>query len=165
MEKDRQKVFSFVYPMIGLCGLSVFLGALWKQGWGEPTGFQYAMRLCCAAAVSLFGGYFLAAWGIDELGSRLFRLRHDVQRARCFAGYASVMTFVLQIVTGILPDFYIIALFVEFYTVYIVWEGSMRMMQVSEPLRLRFTLLASALLIACPILVRVLFDYLSVSLS
>lgn len=123
------------------------------------------MTQCCAVAVSLFGGYFLAAWGINEVGSRLFGLRHDVQRARCFAGYASVVTFVLQIVTGILPDFYIIALFVEFYTVYIVWEGSTHMMQVPEPLRLRFTLLASVLLIACPVLVRMLFIHLSVSLS
>ena len=31
------------------------------KGWGGPQSFQYAMTQCCAVAVSLFGGYFLAA--------------------------------------------------------------------------------------------------------
>ena len=62
MEEDRRKVFmAFVYPMIGLCGLSVFIGSLLTNGWGGPQSFQIAMTNCCAVAVALFGGYFLAA--------------------------------------------------------------------------------------------------------
>lgn len=54
LEEDRRKVFTaFVYPMIGLCGLSVFIGALLLKGWGGPQSFQYAMTQCCAVAVSL----------------------------------------------------------------------------------------------------------------
>ena len=34
MEEDRRKVYiAFVYPMIGLCGLSVFVGSLLTNGW------------------------------------------------------------------------------------------------------------------------------------
>ena len=45
LEEDRRKVFTaFVYPMIGLCGLSVFIGSLMAKGWGGPQSFQYAMR-------------------------------------------------------------------------------------------------------------------------
>ena len=59
MEEDRRKVFmAFVYPMIGLCGLSVFIGSLLTNGWGGPQSFQIAMTNCCAVAVALFGGYF-----------------------------------------------------------------------------------------------------------
>ena len=55
--EDRRKVFTaFVYPMIGLCGLSIFIGSLVAKGWGGPQSFQYAMTQCCAVAVSLFGG-------------------------------------------------------------------------------------------------------------
>ena len=166
LEEDKQRVYTvFVYPMIGLCGLSVFIGALLSNDWSGAASFQYAMTQCCAVAVSLFGGYFLAAWAIDEMGRRFFDLPADIALARRFAGYALVILFVLQIITGILPDFGIIALFVEFYTVYIVWEGSVRMMHVSEKLRLRFTVLSSILLIACPALVRLLFNELSVVLS
>ena len=33
LEEDRRKVFTaFVYPMIGLCGLSVFIGSLIAKG-------------------------------------------------------------------------------------------------------------------------------------
>ena len=51
MEEDRRKVFmAFVYPMIGLCGLSVFIGSLLTNGWGGPQSFQIAMTNCCAVA-------------------------------------------------------------------------------------------------------------------
>ena len=66
--EDRRAVLTvFVYPMIGLCGLSVFIGALWTNGWGGPQSFQLAMTQCCAVAVALFGGYFLAAYAINPV--------------------------------------------------------------------------------------------------
>ena len=59
MEEDRRKVYmAFVYPMIGLCGLSVFIGSLLTNGWGGPQSFQIAMTNCCAVAVALFGAIF-----------------------------------------------------------------------------------------------------------
>ena len=73
MEEDRRKVYmAFVYPMIGLCGLSVFIGSLLTNGWGGPQSFQIAMTNCCAVAVALFGGYFLAAYAINEMGTNVW---------------------------------------------------------------------------------------------
>ena len=73
MEEDRRKVFmAFVYPMIGLCGLSVFIGSLLTNGWGGPQSFQIAMTNCCAVAVALFGWLLLAAYAINEMGVRMF---------------------------------------------------------------------------------------------
>ena len=37
--------------------------------------------------------------------------------------------FLLQIVTGLLPDFRIIAWLLQFYIVYVVWEGAPILMQ------------------------------------
>ena len=79
MEEDRRKVYmAFVYPMIGLCGLSVFIGSLLTNGWGGPQSFQIAMTNCCAVAVALFGGYFLAAYAINEMGTRMFGLHSNM---------------------------------------------------------------------------------------
>ena len=61
---------AFVYPMIGLCGLSVFIGTFIGNTEGVAA-FQIAMTRCCAIFVSLFGGYFLAAYAIDQLGKKL----------------------------------------------------------------------------------------------
>ena len=46
LEEDRRKVFgAFVYPMIGLCGLAVFIGSLLVNGWGGP---QTILKQCLA---------------------------------------------------------------------------------------------------------------------
>ena len=165
-EEDRRKVFtSFVYPMIGLCGLSVFIGSLWTMGWGGPQSFQYAMTQCCAVAVSLFGGYFLAAYLINGLRVRMLMTDSDIPLTQQFAGYALVVLFVLKIIIGILPDFRIISWLLQFYIVYVVWEGSAKMMQVEEKDRLRFTILSSILLIACPTAIEWIFTKLTVMLN
>ena len=161
MEEDRRKVFmAFVYPMIGLCGLSVFIGSLLTNGWGGPQSFQIAMTNCCAVAVALFGGYFLAAYAINEMGTRMFGMHSNMPLTQQFAGYALVVPFLLQIVTGLLPDFRIIAWLLQFYIVYVVWEGAPIMMKVEEKQRLKYTLLSSVLLILCPTVIQIVFSKL-----
>lgn len=166
LEEDRRKVFvAFVYPMIGLCGLSVFIGSLLAKGWSGPESFQFAMTQCCAVAVSLFAGYFLAATLINELRVRLLKQETDVFLCRQFAGYALVVSFLLQIIIGVLPDFNIIAVLLQFYIVYVVWEGSVTLMQVTEKERLRFTLLSSMLLLLCPALIQLVFNQLLIAFN
>jgi len=166
MEEDRRKVYmAFVYPMIGLCGLSVFIGSLLTNGWGGPQSFQIAMTNCCAVAVALFGGYFLAAYAINEMGTRMFGMYSNMPLTQQFAGYALVVPFLLQIVTGLLPDFRIIAWLLQFYIVYVVWEGAPILMGVEEKQRLRYTLLSSVLLILCPTLIQIVFNKLTAILN
>jgi hypothetical protein len=166
LEEDRQRVFtSFVYPMIGLCALSVFIGSLLAMGWGGPQSFQYAMTRCCAVAVSLFGGCFLAAYLINGIRVRMFRMGSDIPLTQQFAGYSLVVTFLLKMIMGILPDFRIIGLLLQFYIVYVVWEGSKILVQVKEKNRLQFTILSSILLIVCPALIEWVFDKLTFMLN
>lgn len=166
LDTDRSKVLTgFVYPMIGLCGLSVFLGSLLEQGWSGPQSFQYAMTRCCALAVSLFGGYFLAAFLINLLRTGWLKQEDDLLLAQRFAGYSLSITFVVQIVIGLLPDFGIIATLLQFYLVYVAWEGSRTLLQVAEKELTRFTLAASALLLLCPFLIHTLFNKLMVVLN
>lgn len=164
--EDSRKVFiAFVYPMIGLCGLSVFVGSLLTNGWGGPQSFQVAMTNCCAIAVALFGGYFLAAYAINEMGIRMFGKPANMPLARQFAGYALVVSFLLQMVTGLLPDFRIITWLLQFYIVYVVWEGVPAMMHIEEKQRLKFTLLSSVLLIICPAVILFVFNKLTAILN
>jgi hypothetical protein len=48
----------------------------------------------------------------------------------------------------------------QFYIVYVVWEGVSVMMHVDEPLRLRLTIGYSLLLLVCPIVVKMLLNYI-----
>lgn len=166
IEEDRQKVYiAFVYPMIGLCALSVFIGSLLTNGWGGPQSFQIAMTDCCAVAVALFGGYFLAAYAINEMRVKMFGLASNKALAQRFAGYALVVPFLLQIVTGLLPDFRIIAWLLQFYIVYVIWEGAPILMKTEEKIRLKFTLISSALLIFCPAIIQFIFNKLTAILN
>lgn len=166
MEEDRRKVFTeFVYPMIGLCGLFVLIGSLVVNGWGGPQSFQIAMTQCCAVAVALFGGYFLAAYAINELRVKMFGMPSDTPLTQQFAGYALAVSFLLQMLTGLLPDFKVIAWLFQFYIVYVVWEGATILMQVEDKHRLRFTLLVSVLLIVCPAAIQFVFNKLTTILN
>lgn len=166
LEEDRRKVFTaFVYPMIGLCALSVFLGSLFTHGWGGPESFQIAMRNCCVVAVALFGGYFLAAYIINELGMKMFGLSNNMPLVQQFAGYSLVVTFLTNIVTGLLPEFILIAFILQFYIVYVVWMGASILMEVKETQRLKYTLIASLLLIVCPAGIQLIFGRLLVFLN
>lgn len=168
LEEDRRTVLTdFVYPMIGLCGLSVFIGSLFSRqpGWNGSQSFQYAMTQCCAVAVALFGGYFLAAYLINLYRTRYLQMEDDLPLARQFAGYALVVTFLLQLILGLLPDFRIVALLIQFYLVYVVWEGVPRLMGVNEQERLPFTIVTSLLLLGCPALIHWTFDKLTYYLN
>lgn len=164
--EDRRAVFtSFVYPMIGLCGLSVFIGSLLTNGWSGPQSFQIAMTQCCAIAVSLFGGYFLAAYAINQMSVKMFSMPSDAPLAQQFAGYALVITFLQNIIIGVLPDLLLISLLLQFYIVYIVWEGVGVLMLIREKSRLRFTIFSSVLLIVCPTVIQFAFNKLTAILN
>ena len=145
--------------------LHVFIGSLLTNGWGGPQSFQIAMTNCCAVAVALFGGYFLAAYAINEMGIKMFGMHANMPLVQQFAGYALVVPFLLQIVTGLLPDFRIIAWLLQFYIVYVVWEGAPIMMKVEEKQRLKYTLLSSVLLILCPTVIQFVFNKLTAILN
>lgn len=166
LEEDRRKVFStFVYPMIGLCGLSVFLGSLFSHGWGGPESFRYAMTQCCAIAVALFGGYFMAANLIHHYTTRMLNVATEKSLILQLAGYSMVVIFSLRIILALMPDFQIIALLLQFYTVYIVWEGCERLLQIDEEKRLKFTLVSSVALLFSPVVIEWIFGKLTYFLN
>lgn len=161
LQEDKRKVFvSFVYPLLGLCALSVFLGSLFTYGWGSPESYQKAMTKCCVVAVALFGGFFLAAYIINEVGTKVLKVDSDRDKVYQLSGYSLVVTFLTNIVSGIFPSFMFVGFVLQFYLIYIVWEGSSVLMDIREDIRLRYTLIVSALLILCPAAIQFVFNKL-----
>ena len=161
-EEDRRKVLgTFVYPMIGLCGLSVFIGTFIGNTAGV-SAFQIAMTRCCAIFVSLFGGYFLAAYAVNQLGKKLLNRGEQYELNQQFVGYAMVVTFVLDIISGLF-SISILHWILQFYTVFVVYEGARTLMKVEEAKLTRYTLIASVIVIVCPALIAAVFNELSVT--
>lgn len=164
LEDDRKKVMSeFVYPMIGLCGLSVFIGTFIGNTAGA-SAFQIAMTRCCAAFVSLFGGFFLAAYLTNLLGKRILGRKDELELNQQFVGYAMVVTFLLDAVSGLF-SISLLRWVLQFYTVFVAYEGARTLMDVDEKNLTRYSLMASVIIMVCPGLIEVVFDKLSLILN
>ena len=90
----------FVYPLIGLCGLSEFIGVFIGREFSSLM-FQVALTRCCAVAVALFGGFFLSAYVLDKLAVHWLKAGSMRGKMQVFTGYSMVVTFVLTIVSGL----------------------------------------------------------------
>lgn len=163
-EKDRRQLLvTFVYPLIGLCGLSVFIGTFIGNTAGVEA-FQIAMTRCCAVFVSLFGGVFLAAYIIDLLGKKWFDRTDPPELSQQFVGYGMVVTFVLDIISGLF-SISILRWILQFYTVFVVYEGARVLMEVKERDLTRYSLIASVVMILSPEIIAIVFNKLSIMLN
>ena len=153
----------FVYPMIGLCGLSGFLGTFIGNTEGV-SAFQVAMTRCCATFVSLFGGFFLASYLTNLLGQKMLGREDEKELNQQFVGYAMVVTFVLDIVSGLFA-ISILRWILQFYTVFVVYEGARSLMNVDEKDLTRYSLCAAVIIMICPSLIATVFDKLSLILN
>ncbi len=147
-EKGDEYLTRFVYPLIGLVTIAAFIGILFTQ---KEFNIELALKSAIKTLVSLFGGFFLASYLLNEWWGSLFKQEKDIKLCQRFVGYSSSMMYALNILLMILPvsDFFFLRIFV-LYTVYIVWEGAVPYMNVNEKDRLKFTMLASALIVLLP---------------
>ncbi|MDH6305139.1 hypothetical protein M2459_002236 [Parabacteroides sp. PF5-5] len=147
-EKNDEYLTQFVYPLIGLVTAAAFIGILFTQ---KEFSIELALKSSIKALVSYFGGFYLASYFLNELWSSFFKQEKDLKLCQRFVGYSSAMMYALNIILMLLPtsDFFFLRIFV-LYTVYIVWEGAVPYMKVTENIRLKFVLTASALIILLP---------------
>jgi hypothetical protein len=96
---------------------------------------------------------------------RLLEQRDDILLSQQFVGYCMTVTFLLQILTGILPNMGIISILLQFYVIYLVWEGSEKLLDVTEDKRTALTIIASVILLVCPPMIRFVFDQLNILLN
>jgi len=163
-EEDKKKVMTgFVYPMIGLCGLSVFLGTF-IENTADVSAFNIAMTRCCATVVSLFGGFFGAAYLMNLVGKKFFGREDELDLNRQFVGYAMVVVFALDVITGLFL-ISILRTILQFYTVFVVYEGARSLMKVAEKDLTRYSLIASVIILVCPNLIAKVFDKLPLILN
>lgn len=139
----------FVYPLLGLIALSAFIG-YWIHS--EAFDLAKALQVTCISFVAGFAGFFVASFLIDELSTSFLKIEKNINWARKFAGYSSIVFYLVTIFTNLLPSFFFVYLLL-FYTVYIIWEGSDRFMKVDESKKLLFTVGATIIILGMPYLI------------
>ena len=152
----------FVYPLIGLCGLSEFIGTFIGRDM-EKELFQIALTRCCAVAVSLFGGFFLATYLLKRINRRWYGGVSE-NRIEEFVGYSMVVTLVLNIVGGLFP-IEVLLWIVQLYTIFIVFEGARRLMKTNDTKIVSYTIVATCLVLLSPAVIEYVFNKLSLILN
>jgi hypothetical protein len=148
-ERDDEFLARFVYPLIGLVTLSAFLGILFTR---KEFDVELALKASIKTLVSSFGGFFLAAYLLNEVWAGFFGKEKDMKLCQRFVGYSSALMFALNTILLLLPEFFFLRIFI-LYTVYIVWEGAVPYMKVEEDIRLKFVAAATVFIVAIPELI------------
>jgi hypothetical protein len=161
-EEDNVAVQSgFVYPMTALCGLAMLIGLYFGNG-VDTFNLQLALMKCSGLFVSLFGGYFLSSYLVGHYGHRFSGLAKDAEyKSQQLVGYSMCLIFVLSIFSGLFPSFFILRWILQFYLVYIVWEGAKVLMEIPENRLLSYTLFVSVIILAVPVALAKIFTWLS----
>ena len=164
-ESPRRDVMgSFVYPLIALCGIAILLNTFIRDGLSRSV-YQPALMDMCRYCISLCGGFFLAAWLLDTLKQKYLEHATDMPCAQLFVGYTMGVVFLSEILAILFPQFFIFKWILQFYVLYVVWEGCDVFFTVSEDKRLTFSALTSAAVVFSPAIIRALFNILSNTLG
>ena len=164
-ESPRRDVMeTFVYPLIALCGLAVLLSTFLRDGLARNV-YQPALMDMCSCCVALFGGFFFASWLFDLLRQKFLGHTLDMPGSQLFVGYTMGIVFAAEILAILFPQFFIFKWILQFYVLYVVWEGSDVLFSISEDKRLTFTALASVAVVFSPAIIRTLFNMLSNTLG
>ena len=139
----------YVYPFMGLIALASFLGVLFN---GKEVEFQIALKETIVVLLSVFGGFFLASYLVNEVWQTIFRREPNMKLCQRFVGYSSSLFFCLSIISSLFPDFFFLR-FLVFYTIYIVWEGVIPYMEMKESEQFKFVAFSTAIIIITPVLI------------
>lgn len=158
---DREKrplnefLSRFLHPIVGIIALTTFIGGLWLVRDGDV---ESALKNVIITVVAVYGGYYLAAYALNEAAPR-FGLTRNMARFQQFVGYSSVVLYALYIIIPFLTDFFILWVF-ALYTIHLVNTGAKFFMKVPAGNRVNFSILAAALSVLTPALIQALFSFL-----
>ncbi|MCL2649854.1 MAG: YIP1 family protein [Candidatus Azobacteroides sp.] len=140
---------TYLYPVIGVVALATFIGGIFYK---KEFDVQLALKLTIKVSIALFAGFYLASYLLSEIMPRYFSREKNYKECQRFAGYSSALVYVMYIILAILPDFGFLQL-ILLYTIYMIWEGAITYMQISENERSKFTIMATAIVLLSPIII------------
>ena len=155
-EEPRRDVMTFfVWPMTLICGGAKLLGCLFHEGFRH---FGNTILDVCEIMAVMMAAYALGLTLVEFARRRLIKLPDDHSACQLLVGYSFSVLLVLFAFTGLVPELILFRHILQFYLVYVVWEGSSVVTGVSEEERMKFTLLVSAILLLLPMLLQKIMD-------
>ena len=149
--KEGQELFlrTFYYPLLGMVGMAVFIGAMWNFK-GDTLGIDRALKDTCLQLMVMFSSYFLCSLALNKLYVRFFGQADDMARVGSFVGYAYSVYYIIVILMALFPGAFFYLKFGVLYIVYLVYEGSRYYYRLPDSKRMRFTTLTACVMAALP---------------
>ena len=152
---QREFLYRFLHPLFAIIAFTSFIGGLWFV---QNGSVENALKESIINFIGVYGGFFIASFLLNEMAPR-FGMKKNLLLFRQFTGYASVVLYVLFILTPFLPELFIVWI-LALYTIYVVNSGTIFFMKVPKAKVADFTAAASAVIILSPTFIRTLFSYL-----
>ncbi|MEI7677209.1 MAG: hypothetical protein WCJ03_10550 [Bacteroidales bacterium] len=148
-ETHEEFLSHFIYPLLGICTLAAFVGELFGNG---ESNIQNSLKEATVVLTSLFAGYYAASFTLKQISVRWFHINEDIHFFQRYTGYAMGITFVVTAVLELMPDLFFIRI-ADLAVFYIVWSSVENFIQIEEKNRIRFSTIASALILLFPIII------------
>lgn len=145
---------NFLYPIFGVISITTFAGAMWLSDVG---GVHYALRVVIAAITSLFAGFHLASFMVNELFPK-YGMVKDTHAAQQFVGYSSVMLYVLYLLMPLINGYrglWTVALL----SIYLTITGSKIFLGINEDKRIAFSFVSLLIIVLLPLILNYLLRF------
>ncbi len=144
--KDGQEIINrFSLPLLALCTLATFLGSIFNN---EGADFETALKVSLTTFLSYYGSFYLATLLIN-LTKPVFQFKPNRSKTLTLVAYSYGLFLALDTIVGLFPEFYPIKILV-LYAAFLVWEGVVPMLEVSEEHRMGLSLISAIAIIILP---------------
>lgn len=151
----------FLYPLLGFTAVATFIGLLFRF---KEYNIEYALKTATVTFVSLFAGFFLAAFLLNEVAKKFFAQPDNLPRTQQFVGYVSSLGYAIISLQALFYDLFFLKFFL-LYAIYLIWVGSEHFLQIPEKKRYQFMIVATLILYLSPTFIQYLMFKLMPGLS
>ena len=156
----RAMLGEFLYPLVMLCGTALFLGRIFTNGFSWDSFYAGTIN-AALCSFSLLIAYKVSSYAVAFFSAKYAGGDFSRDVIDMFTGYSMVVVLCLNICLGLFPEFRILALIAQFYTLKIVWDGAAVLMKIGEERRLAYTMVVSVILMLMPFAISKLMGLLS----
>ena len=111
----------FFYPLVLVVTAGTIIGAFWGA---KGFALDQMLKKTVIVLTSTFAGYFISVIVLNEIiASRLFNMEKQYAACVRIIAYSSSIMLCAGTIVAIVPDLFILYA-LNFYTAYVIWEGS-----------------------------------------
>jgi hypothetical protein len=141
---------SYLYPVFGIIALFSFAGILLHL---KEWNVQIAIKQVIKETIPYFAGFYFSVFTLSRLSLKLFGTKLPLPVCEQFTGYASAAIYITAMIYVLFPFLPYIQI-LSIYTFYIVRQGAIHYLEISNKYLAKFTIFAGVLILLTPQIIR-----------